>query len=51
MMDETGTAGCVKQFTLELYGSEGVPATCLYLQNQRDESKRWRQNHAPRQRC
>lgn len=32
MMDETGTAGCVKQFALELYGSEGVPATCLYLQ-------------------
>jgi uncharacterized protein (TIGR02444 family) len=34
MMDETGTAGCFKQFALELYGSEGVAAACLYLQNQ-----------------
>ena len=33
MMDETGTAGCFKQFALELYGSEGVAAACLYLQN------------------
>jgi uncharacterized protein (TIGR02444 family) len=33
MMDETGTAGRFKQFALELYGSEGVAAACLYLQN------------------
>jgi uncharacterized protein (TIGR02444 family) len=33
MMDETSTAGCFKQFALELYGSEGVAAACLYLQN------------------
>jgi uncharacterized protein (TIGR02444 family) len=33
MMDESGTAGCFKQFALELYGSESVAAACLYLQN------------------
>lgn len=33
MMDETGTAERFKQFALELYGSEGVAAACLYLQN------------------
>ena len=33
MMDETGTAGRFKQFALELYGSEGVAAACLHLQN------------------
>jgi len=32
-MDETGTASRFKQFALELYGSEGVAAACLYLQN------------------
>lgn len=51
MWDETGTAACFKQFALELYGSEGVAAACLYLQNRRDESKHWRQIHAARQRC
>src|ERR1700677_3746207 len=33
MMDESGTAGCFKQFALDLYGSEGVAAACLHLQN------------------
>jgi uncharacterized protein (TIGR02444 family) len=33
MTDETGTAGRFKQFALELYGSEGVAAACLHLQN------------------
>jgi uncharacterized protein (TIGR02444 family) len=33
MMDEADTAGCFKQFALTLYGSEGVAAACLYLQN------------------
>jgi len=33
MIDDTGTAGCFKQFALKLYGSEGVAAACLYLQN------------------
>src|SRR5215475_10111780 len=35
--------GLLKQFALELHGSEGVAAACLYLQNGRNESKRWRQ--------
>jgi uncharacterized protein (TIGR02444 family) len=33
MMAETGTVGRFKRFALELYGSEGVAAACLYLQN------------------
>jgi uncharacterized protein (TIGR02444 family) len=32
-MDETGTTGCFRQFALELYGTEGVAAACLQLQN------------------
>jgi hypothetical protein len=30
-MDEIGTAGCFKQFALELYGSEGVAASSTRL--------------------
>jgi uncharacterized protein (TIGR02444 family) len=32
-MDESGTTGCFRQYALELYGTEGVAAACLHLQD------------------